>query len=261
MSEISLPKRSDFRNLLNEPREYDRLTVFEFAGVKNGSPYWKCQCRCGNIAEVRTHNLITRKTKSCGCLVGDLNKIQKTTHGYYGTPTYKSWSSLTSRCLNENTSGFHRYGGRGIRICSGFISFETFLSVTGERPDKKHSIDRIETNGHYSCGGCEECLANSWPMNVKWSTAKEQQRNRACNVLLTLDGNTKTMTEWSEIIGIGFTTLRARQQRGWSDEKTLKTPIGVTSKPKPKSSVPVSHIEDSSSIAPSQSRQRGLFDE
>lgn len=36
---------------------------------KNRSPYWKCQCSCGNTTEASSSNLKTENTKSCGCLV------------------------------------------------------------------------------------------------------------------------------------------------------------------------------------------------
>ena len=42
---------------------FNYLTVIEYF-KKLG---WKCVCRCGNFCFVKSHNLLTGKTKSCGC--------------------------------------------------------------------------------------------------------------------------------------------------------------------------------------------------
>lgn len=182
------------------------------------------------------------------------NTLDKTTHGLCKTRTYKSWASLNERCGNENAPNYYLYGERGIRVCSGFRQFEIFLSIVGERPERT-SIDRKDTNGHYSCGQCEECVANSWPMNCKWSTAKEQQRNRNCNSIATLHGVTRLLIEWSEILNINFTTLDERRRRGWSDERMLTTPLMTISRRKSKSSAPPDHTPDSNDIAESRSQK------
>lgn len=45
---------------------YD-LTVIDFVGSKNGSRYWACKCKCGNIKDVSTRDLTRGAVKSCGC--------------------------------------------------------------------------------------------------------------------------------------------------------------------------------------------------
>lgn len=54
-------------------RTFGRLTVREFAEVKNGFAYWKCDCECGTVGkEVRGKNLAAWEKEgraiSCGCL-------------------------------------------------------------------------------------------------------------------------------------------------------------------------------------------------
>jgi hypothetical protein len=74
---------------------------------------------------------------------------------------------MKSRCLNVRCRNYNRYGGRGIRVAQVWIdSYEAFLAHVGRRPTPRHSIDRIENEGHYE------------PGNVRWATPSEQARNR-----------------------------------------------------------------------------------
>lgn len=129
------------------------------------------------------------------------------------SPTYLSWQRMKSRCLNPNAVDFTRYGGRGIRVCERWKqSFESFLADIGERPDGMQ-IDQIDNNGHYE------------PSNCRWVTKKQNARNRSSNVLLTVDGVTRTATEWGEETGLGSAAVIRRAKAGWSPEKAVKTPL------------------------------------
>lgn len=52
------PPRNNYQG-----QRFGYLTVLEWLG--HGK--WKCQCDCGNIIQVKTSNLTTGNTKSCGC--------------------------------------------------------------------------------------------------------------------------------------------------------------------------------------------------
>lgn len=140
------------------------------------------------------------------------------------TRTYRAWTSAISRCENPKVRNYPRYGGRGLCVCRGYHSFEAFLRDLGEAPDGK-TLDRIDNDLHYSCGHCEECLANGWPLNVRWATRSEQARNRSTNVFLTFRGRTKLLFEWAEELGISYNTLHARYRRGGSPEDILSRPL------------------------------------
>lgn len=95
---------------------------------------------------------------------------------------YRSWAAAKLRCFYERNSSYKNYGGRGITMCLRWRNdFEAFLKDMGERPEKT-SIDRIDNDGHYSCGKCKECKDNNWKMNCRWATAKQQNENRISTV-------------------------------------------------------------------------------
>ena len=125
-------------------------------------------------------------------------------HGYFGTPTYKSWAEMLYRCRGNGRSYLK---GKGIIVCKNWLRFEGFLVDMGKRPNGK-SIDRIDNFKGY------------FKKNCRWATNKEQGRNKR-NTLLLMG---KTMSEWGEILGIKRSTLAQRYYvYGWSVDKTLST--------------------------------------
>ena len=59
-------------------QKFNRLTVLDFAYIKNEKSYWNCLCDCGNEIVTAGWSLKSGRTKSCGCLqketVGEFNK-------------------------------------------------------------------------------------------------------------------------------------------------------------------------------------------
>lgn len=51
-------------------RRFERLLVLESIDKRtsDGSLYWRCQCKCGNITIVSRGNLLNGHVTSCGCL-------------------------------------------------------------------------------------------------------------------------------------------------------------------------------------------------
>jgi hypothetical protein len=55
-----------FKDLTGQ--RFNRLTVLERADVHNGAVRWVCLCDCGSRTRVRSRDLRSGSTRSCGCL-------------------------------------------------------------------------------------------------------------------------------------------------------------------------------------------------
>lgn len=141
------------------------------------------------------------------------------------TKEYQTWAGMIKRVNDTNFKYYHRYGGRGITMCGGWRhNFSKFLEDIGKSPAKSYSIERIDNDGNYSCGTCDECISNGWISNCKWATEKEQASNKSDNKILTYNGESLTQEEWGRRVGLSGTIICKRLGRGWSLEKALTTP-------------------------------------
>lgn len=127
---------------------------------------WNCICDCGNHCVVLASDLKSKSQISCGCEQMRLFKEIITKHSKTGSKEYKAWKSAKDRCYNPNNAHYATYGGRGITMQKEWAEdFSKFYEHIGDCPSKKHSLDRINSNGNY-----EE-------NNVRWATPAEQARN------------------------------------------------------------------------------------
>jgi hypothetical protein len=195
-------------------QRFGRLEVIGRAGAnKSGNAQWLCRCKCGAEKVIEGSNLRSGNTQSCRCL-----RIEKSkTHGHAckGNETflYTKWQNMKARCNNTKGNKYKDYGGRGIRVCDRWLTFENFLSDMGYPPTKKHTLERIDVNGDYE------------PSNCRWATHLEQAQNKRDSRFLCFNGQRLVISEWAKITGIAYGTIRRRLESGWSAEKTLTTPV------------------------------------
>jgi len=201
---------------------FGRLTVLKFSFLKSTgtkgmrSAHWLCKCECGVEKPINGSSLRAGKIISCGCY--NLEKTQKLNlrHGEYLSPEYVTYKSMKERCNNEKGRFYYNYGGRGIKVCERWLeSYQNFLEDMGRRPSLAYSLDRIDNEGNYE------------PSNCRWATKKQQGNNTRDTVFVTMNGKTKSLTEWAEELGINRRTLYDRRRKGLTgtDILTFKSNI------------------------------------
>lgn len=156
---------------------FGRLTVQSDLGShpKRGRMY-RCACICGGTRTTDATTIKSGRAISCGCAQREAVAITGSAQrrhgrarhgaGIKGDRTYRSWTSMLSRCSNSNDPSFYSYGAMGISVTKPWRdSFEQFLSDMGERPPAT-SIDRIDNRWGYFAANC------------RWADKYQQARNR-----------------------------------------------------------------------------------
>lgn len=175
--------------------KFGRLTAICPQPTPAGMYGWKCKCSCGNEVVVRTADLTTNHSTSCGCLRQEVHS----THKLSKTLPYDTWTSMLRRCTNPNDKDYANYGARGITVCDEWLSYPNFYKWMCEHGYTKGlTIDRIDNDKGYS------------PENCRVVTMREQQQNRRNSIIVTLDGNTLPLIEVGRKFNIHYQTLYYR---------------------------------------------------
>lgn len=118
------------------------------------------KCHCGKEFKTYIGNVKKNHAKSCGCGMGT-HKLSK--HRLYAT-----WSCMRERCSSDKHPNYHRYGGRGIRICEEWKD-DVSKFIEDMYPSFKEglTLDRIDNEKGYSKENC------------RWVTRGENNRNQS----------------------------------------------------------------------------------
>lgn len=197
-------------------RTYGRLTAVRLAGRSSrGARLWLCICSCGAESVVYASALTKGHTQSCGCLRHDgLNARHGMTKGDTPHPIWSVWASMTQRCTDTGATGYKNYGGRGIRVCRRWSTFENFRDDMLPTWSPGLTLEREDNEGNYS------------PKNCKWATKKEQARNRRSTRWVEVFGERLSLAEAVERFSVvRYGTVLSRIDKGkWGIEEALTTP-------------------------------------
>ncbi len=176
---------------------------------KWGSRLYRCRCECGREGIIAGAELWKGNSKSCGCVTRFTSEYART-HGQSDTKLYKVWSSMKQRCSNPKDLYYYNYGGRGIKVCNEWQVFELFYEwamTTGYKVGA--TLERKDNNKGYS------------PINCTWIPKPEQSNNtRRCR-MITFQGETHNIKEWSQKLGVSYSLIQSRIKHGWNIVRAL----------------------------------------
>lgn len=179
-----------------------------------GKVRWVCLCSCGTQKLVVGSDLKGGKSTQCrSCSAKSAGNVERlkgrssdVTHGMSRTRFYNIWLGVLNRCSNGNKD----YQGRGIKVCDRWLNFEAFKEDMYGGYKENLTIDRVDNNGNYE------------PSNCRWATHSEQARNTRRNKLLTYKGDTMTLVDWCEVLGLKYHTVKKRLNSGWGVEDAFE---------------------------------------
>lgn len=196
-------------------RKFGRLTVIRQKGTnKHGQALWECQCECGNTHVVTGSSLKVGNVKSCGCLKKEA-RIGKCDRGDSKTLLYRRWSQIKNLCTNPSNAQWHLYGGKGIKVCEAWMEFSAFKEwMLAQGYEDGMFLSRKDKSKDYEPDNC--------------IITKERIPNSTSRTFVTYNGETRSLTEWAEVTGISYNTLKWRYNHGrtgdslFMDEKHIK---------------------------------------
>lgn len=146
-----MTKVQDLGIIETKPQRFEHMAVYE------------CPV-CSQHITITFNDGKTQKTcgkLSCKAQTTLRKRTYKTTHGMSHTNLYHVWQAMTKRCKLENKDNplYKHYAGKGITVCSKWLTFEGFYEDMGQGYESfrggRPSIDRINPDGNYEPNNCQ----------------------------------------------------------------------------------------------------------
>lgn len=179
-----------------------------------------CLCDCGKTVVLPAGTVVRGLRKSCGECVF---RFSNTSHGLSNTKLYRVYIAMLDRCYRETVVGFHRYGGRGIKVCDewlfpnkseAFVRFYFWSMTNGY--EEGLQIDRYPNrDGNYN------------PQNCRWVTPLVNNNNKDSILIFNFDGEDMSIRD--AIIkyesDLDYTIVYGRIKKGWSGIDAVTKPL------------------------------------
>lgn len=189
-------------------------TFWWLTAIKDGGgSKWVYKCVCGKKVVAPKYLVTKGKIKSCGCYADSIRGKGNKKHGMSGTKVHRAWMHMRNRCTNKKGDRYHRYGGRGLRVCKEWaLSFEAFYRDMGAPPSNRHSLGRIDNNAGYNKSNC------------RWETPAVQAQN-TCRTKLSPEivkkirsNKHKSLKQWASELNVSVGTIKsAALFQTWKD--------------------------------------------
>lgn len=149
-------------------QKFHRLTVLESVSAIGGRSAWKCQCDCGNIKIVKTENLRSSDTKSCGCWNREQRSLRA--ENMYSkcikyTPLIASARRVWQKIYNEMSfDDFYTISQQNCYYCGSMPS--NVQNMADKKSSQKmknegnfiyNGLDRLDSSKPHSKENCVAC--------------------------------------------------------------------------------------------------------
>jgi len=202
---------------------YGRWTVLGRTLDIHNKTVWHCKCECGNEGYVSRSNLGKKgRSLSCGCWGRKMKSkwanpsLYPKASGLSTTRFYHMRTQLIHKCYNVKWPTYNLYGAKGIIVCELW------------RNSAKDMYDWAIENGwkEKTCIVLKEGAKVFSPDNVYLIDYEELRGEISKNhgEKITYKGETFSIVEWSQKLGMNLTSLRNRLIAYPSIEEAFEAP-------------------------------------